>query len=251
MTSPEQPDDRREALFIADFYPRLGAWLARQHAGGYDAVAGRARFLLWLATHADDGDGPLRDYLARAIRMSPLSADEETELAMRIAAGRRAEDKLADDGDTLTSEARASLQQIAQDGSQAGNRLLEANLGLVVSVAERFSGRGVALPDLVQEGNLGLIRAIQRYDHAKHSRFAAFATWWIRQAINRAVTGQPRLTPIPEREAGFIDELTLTERRMLQVLGREPAPEELAAELDLYPSVTSWSAQTPGRDRDL
>jgi RNA polymerase primary sigma factor len=250
MTSPQQPDDRREALFIADFYPRLGAWLAMQHASGYDAVAGHARFLLWLATHADDGDGPLRDYLANAIRMSRLSAEEETELATRIAAGRRAEDKLADDGDMLTGEARASLQQIAQDGSQAGNRLLEANLGLVVSVAERFAGRGAALPDLVQEGNLGLIRAIQRYDHTKHSRFTAFATWWIRQAINRAVTGKPRLTPIPEPEAGVIDELTLTERRMLQVLGREPTPEELAADLDLYPSIASWSPQRPGRDRD-
>jgi RNA polymerase primary sigma factor len=251
MSSPEQPDDRREALFIADVYPALGAWLARQHASGYDAVAGRARFLLWLAANADDGDGSLRDYLARSIRMSRLSADEETDLATRIAAGRRAEEKLADDGDRMTAETRASLQQIAQDGSQAGNRLLEANLGLVVSVAERFTGRGVALPDLVQEGNLGLIRAIQRYDHTKHSRFAAFATWWIRQAINRAVTGQPRLTPTTKPGAGAVDELTQAERRMVQVLGREPTPEELAAELDLHPSVTSWSPQRPGRDRDL
>ena len=251
MTSPEQPDDRHEALFIADFYPKLGAWLARQHASGYDAVAGRARFLLWLAAHADDGDGSLLDYAERAIRMSRLSADEESELATRIAAGRRAEDKLVDDGDGLTGEARDSLQQIAQDGSQAGNRLLEANLGLVVSVAERFTGRGVALPDLVQEGNLGLIRAIQRYDHTKHDRFAAFATWWIRQAINRAVGGQPRLTPIPEPEAGEIDELTLAERRMFQVLGCEPTPEELAAELDLYRSAPSWSPPRPRRYRDL
>ena len=251
MSPQEQPDDRREALFIADVYPALGAWLARQHASGYDAVAGRARFLLWLATHADDGDGSLRDYLARSIRMSRLSADEETDLATRIAAGRRAEDKLTDDGDTLTGETRASLQQIAEDGSQAGNRLLEANLGLVVSVAERFTGRGVALPDLVQEGNLGLIRAIQRYDHTKHSRFAAFATWWIRQAINRAVTSQPGVTPTTGPEPGVIDKLTRTERRMVQVLGREPTPEELAAELDLHPSATSWSPPGPGRDRDL
>jgi len=251
MTSPEQPDDRLEALFIADFYPELGAWVARQHASGYDAVAGRARFLLWLATHADDGDGALRDYLARAIRMPRLSAEEETELATRIAAGRHAEEKLTDGGDTLTGEARASLQRIAQDGSQAGNRLLEANLGLVVSVAERFTGRGVAFPDLVQEGNLGLIRAIQRYDHTKHYRFATFATWWIRQAITRAVSGQPRLTPVAEPRGGVIDELILTERRMLQVLGRAPTPEELAAELDLYSSGTSWSPLRPGRDRDL
>jgi RNA polymerase primary sigma factor len=251
MTSPEQPDDRREALFIADLYPRLGAWLARQHASGYDAVAGRARFLLWLAAHTDDGDGPLLDYLARAIRMSRLSAEEETELATRIAEGRHAEEYLAQGGDALTGEARASLERIAQDGSQAGNRLLEANLWLVASVAERFTGRGLPFPDLVQEGNLGLIHAIQRYDHTKGHRFPAFATWWIRQAITRAVTGQPRLPPDPEPGAGVIDELTVTERRMLQALGREPTPEELAAELDLSPSVTSWSPRRPGRDRDL
>jgi RNA polymerase primary sigma factor len=238
-------------LFIADFYPGLGAYLARQHARGYDAVAGRARFLLWLAEHADDGDGALRDYMARAIRMPRLSAEEETELATRIAAGRRAEEYLAQGGDALTGEARAGLERIAQDGSQAGNRLLEANLWLVVSVAERFTGRGVPFPDLVQEGNLGLIRAIQRYDHTKDYRFAAFAAWWIRQAITRAVTGQPRLPPVPEPEAGVIDELTLTERRMLQALGREPTPEELAAELDLSPSATSWSPRRPGRDRDV
>jgi RNA polymerase primary sigma factor len=125
-------------------------------------------------------------------------------------------------------------------------------------VAERFTGRGLPFPDLVQEGNLGLIRAIQRYDHTKGYRFPAFATWWIRQAIIRAVTGQaiiravtgqPRL-PDPEPGAGVIDELTVTERRMLQALGREPTPEELAAELGLS-SATSWSPRRPGLDRDL
>lgn len=251
MTSPQQPEDQREALFIADFYPGLGARLARQHARGYDAVAGRARFLLWLATHADDGDGALRDYLARAIRMSRLSAEEETELATRIAEGRHAEEYLAQGGDALTGEARASLEQVAQDGGQAGSRLLEASLWLVVSVAERFTGRGLPFPDLVQKGNLGLIRAIQKYDHTKDDRFSAFATWWIRQAVAQAVTGEPRLPPDPEPRVGVIDELALTEHRMLQALGREPTPEELAAELDLSPSVTSWSPRKPGRDRDL
>ncbi len=250
MTAPEQPEERREALFIADFYPALGAYLARQHARGYDAVAGRARFLLWLAAHADDGDGPLRDYLAKAIRMPPLSAEEETELATRIADGRRAEEDLAEGGDALTDEARASLQQVAQDGRQAGNRLLEANLRLVVLVAERFTGRGLPFPDLIQEGNLGLIRAIEKYDRTKPYRFATFATWWIRQAITRAVAGQLRLTRVPESEARVIDELTLTERRMLQTLGCEPTPEELAAELGLSSSETSRTPRIPDQDRD-
>jgi RNA polymerase primary sigma factor len=249
MTTPEQPEDRPETLFIADFHPEFGAYLAGQHARGYDAVAGRARFLLWLAAHADDGDGPLRDYLARAIRLPPLSAEEETELATRIAAGRRAEEYLAQASDTLADEARASLQQVAQDGSQASNRLLEANLSLVVSMAERFTGRGLPFPDLVQEGNLGLIRAIEQYDHTKHYRFATFATWWIRQAITRALAG--RLPAVPEPEARDTGELTLTERRLLEVLGREPTPEELAAELDLPPSIASRSPRIPGQDRDL
>jgi RNA polymerase primary sigma factor len=250
MTSPRQPDDRREALFIADFYPRLGAYLARQHASGYDAVAGRARFMLWLASHADDGDGALTDYAARAVRTSRLTAEEETGLATRIAAGRRAEERLDEGGDALDGEARARLRRIAQDGRQAGDRLLEASLGLVESVAERFTGRGLPLPDLVHEGNLGLIRAIQRYDHTRHYRFATYATWWIRQAITRAVAGQARLVPSPDPGAGASDDLALTGHRMLQALGREPTPEELAAELDLPPSATSWSPRTPGQDRD-
>jgi len=250
MTSPEQPDDQRDALFIADFHPGLGARLARQHAHGYDAPAGRARFLLWLAAHADDGDGSLQDYLARVTRLPRLSAEEETGLAARIAAGRLAEGRLAEGRGTLTAEARASLERIVQDGSQAVTRLLEASLWLVTSAAERFTGRGMPFADLVQEGNLGLVRAIQHYDHTKGYRFAPFATWWIRQAITRAISAQPRLTPVPEPEAEDTDELTRAERRLLQALGREPTPEELAAELDLPPGTTSSSRQTPGQDRD-
>jgi RNA polymerase primary sigma factor len=219
MTSVIQPDDRREALFIADFYPRLGAWLAQQHESGYDAAAGRARFLLWLATHAGG-------------RIPQLSAEEETDLATRIRAGHRAEERLAEGGGAPAGQARADLERVAQDGALAGNRLAEANLWLVVSLAKGYDGRGVPFPDLVQEGNLGLLRAVQRYDHTKGYRFATFATWWIRQAINRAVAGRPRLIPVPEPEAGGMDELTVRARWMLQILGREPTPEELAAELD-------------------
>ena len=248
MTSPEQPDDQRDALFIADFHPGLGARLARQHAHGYDAPAGRARFLLWLAAHADDGDEPLQDYLARVTRLPRLSAEEETGLAARIAAGRLAESRLAEGRGTLTTEARASLERIVQDGSQSVTRLLEANLWLVTSAAERFTGRGMPFADLVQEGNLGLVRAIQQYDHTKGYRFAPFATWWIRQAITRAVAGRLRLPRVPVQalETGGIDELALAERRMHEAVGREPTPEELAADLDLPAPATSRSPERPG-----
>jgi DNA-directed RNA polymerase sigma subunit (sigma70/sigma32) len=231
MTSVTPPDDRHDALFIADFHPGLGAYLARQHARGYDAVAERARFVIWLAAHTDVG--AVGDDRSRAAHVPRLSAEEETGLATRIRAGRRAEETLAEGGGALTAEARASLQQVARDGGQAGNRLLEANLGLVVSVAERFTGRGVPSPDLIQEGNVGLARAIQKYDHTKGYRFETYATWWIRQAITRAVAGGLRRVTVAEVGAGGIDELTQTERQMLQVLGRGPTPEELAAELDL------------------
>jgi len=249
MTSATPPDDRREAWFVADFHPRFGAYLARQHESGYDAVAARARFLIWLATHTDAGDA-LAGYLAEAGRIPRLTADEEAELATLIQAGRRAEEQLTDGGDALTGQARAELEQVAQDGTRAGDHLLEAHLWLVVSIAERFADRGVPLPDLVREGNLGLVRAVQRYDHAKGYRFATFATWWIRRAMTRALPGGSRATPIPEPGTAVTDQLALTERLMLQDLGREPTPEELAAELDPSPSATSWSPRGPDQDRD-
>ena len=251
MTSPTQPDDRHEALFIADFYPRLGAYLARQHANGYDAVAGRARFVLWLGMHADDGDGALMGYAARAVQLARLTAEEEAELSGLIQAGRRAEEKLAEGGDALSGQARANLERAAQDGAEAGNRLLEANLWQVVAIAERFTDRGVPFADLVQEGNLGLTRAVQRYDHAEHYRFATFATWWIRQAITRSLADRRRGAAQPaEPDAGRIDELAQAERLVSLDLGREPTPEELAAELDLPSSAASSSPRRPMRDQD-
>jgi RNA polymerase primary sigma factor len=246
MTSVTQTGDRRDALFIADFHPRLGAWLGRQHAGGYDAEAGRSRFLAWLAAHTDDGDAP-------AIRR--LTAEEEAELATRIQAGRRAEETLAQHAGELAPEARAELEQSARDGLVAGRRLLEANRLLVVSLAARYADRGVPYSELVQEGNRGLLTAVYRYDHTRGYRFATFATWWIRHEIAQATTGRARaVTSVTravmaarreeakrraaERPAGVrqsLDELTRTEHRMLRALGREPTPEELAAELDRYP----------------
>jgi RNA polymerase primary sigma factor len=251
MTSPAQPDDRHEALFIADFYPGLGAHLAWQHANGYDAVAGRARFLHWLAVHADDGDGALMDYMARAVQLARLTAEEEAELSARIQAGRRAEEKLAEGGDALSRQARANLEQAAQDGAEAGNRLLEANLWQVAAIAERFTDRGVPFADLVQEGNLGLTRAVQRYDHSKHYRFATFATWWVRQAITRSLADRRSRAAQPtEPGAQRINELAQAERLLFLDLGREPTPEELAAELDLPSAAASPSPHRPSRDQD-
>ena len=233
MTSVTSPDGRHDALFIADFCPRLGAYLARQHANGYDAVAGRTRFLLWLAAHTDDG--ALMAYVARAARLPRLTAEEETELAIRLLAGRSAEQQLAEGGDTLAGQARADLERTAEDGGRAGDRLLEANLALVVSISKRYIGRGMPNSDLIRAGRVGLTRAIERYDHTKGYRFTTYATWWIRQAITRALAARFSLSRIPASQAAGIDELAQTERRMLEALGREPTPEELAAELDLSP----------------
>jgi RNA polymerase primary sigma factor len=233
MTSVTSPDGRHDALFIADFCPRLGAYLARQHANGYDAVAGRTRYLLWLAAHTDDG--ALMAYVARAARLPRLTAEEETELAIRLLAGRSAEQQLAEGGDTLAGQARADLERTAEDGGRAGDRLLEANLALVVSISKRYIGRGMPNSDLIRAGRVGLTRAIERYDHTKGYRFTTYATWWIRQAITRALAARFSLSRIPAPQAAGIDELAQTERRMLEALGREPTPEELAAELDPAP----------------
>ena len=241
MTRVTHADDQREAMFVADFCPMLGAYLARQHAGGYDAEAGRARFRAWLTTHAGERDelteygepDELTDYLAKVRDTPRLPAEDEIALARRMQAGRRAEQSLADGGGALTDDARAGLERVIEDGARARSDLQEASLHLVVSAAERFAGRGVPLRDLIQEGNLGLARAAERYDHTKGYKFATYATWWIRQAIARAAATRLRLTRIPVPEVAGVDKLTTTERRMLSALGREPTPEELAAELDL------------------
>jgi RNA polymerase primary sigma factor len=220
------PDDSR--LFIADLHPGLGAYLARQYEGGYDAPAGRTRFLLWLAAHVEGAD-TLRDYLARAARTPQLSAEAEASLARRVRAGQHAEEELADGGGTLAGLARAELERVARDGAQAGDQFLEANLHLVVAIAKRFADRRVPFLDLVQAGHRGLVLALQKYDPAGGYRFSAYATWWVRQAITRATAGQPPAA------SQAVDRLTETERHLLQTLGRAPTPEELAADLDVFP----------------
>jgi DNA-directed RNA polymerase sigma subunit (sigma70/sigma32) len=190
MTTSVSAGHSGEALFVADFYPQLGEHLAAGHATGYDAGAARARFLAWLTSHAVDDTataGPVRDYLAQISHVPRLTGEQETELGVRIGAGRRAEQRLTAGGGPPSSAERAGLERLAEDGRQARNQLLEANLRLVVSVAKRYNGRGVAFLDLIHAGNLGLIRAVDKYDPDKGYRFTTYATWWIRQAITRAL----------------------------------------------------------------
>jgi hypothetical protein len=180
-------------LFVADFYPKLGEYLAEQHAAGYDAGSGRARFGAWLGEHAEGASGadPVRDYLRQIGKIPGLTAEQEAELARRIEAGLAAEHKLAEDGDRLPPSERIDLEWTAEVGTRARNHLLEANLRLVVSLAKRYTGRGMLFLDLIQAGNLGLIRAVEKFDYTKGYRFSTYATWWIRQAMTKALADRP------------------------------------------------------------
>ncbi len=178
---------------------------------------------------------PVKDYLKQIGKVPLLNAEQEVELAKRIEAGLFAEEKLAEGRATLRPDARIDLEWIADDGRRAKNHLLEANLRLVVSLAKRYTGRGMLFLDLIQEGNLGLIRAVEKFDYTKGYKFSTYATWWIRQAITRAMADQARTIRIPVHMVEVINKLARVQRQMLQDLGREPTPEELAAELDMTP----------------
>ena len=178
---------------------------------------------------------PVKDYLKQIGKVALLNAAEEVELAMRIEAGLFAEDKLANEADKLSPAARRELQWVAKDGQRAKSHLLGANLRLVVSLAKRYTGRGMQFLDLIQEGNLGLIRAVEKFDYTKGFKFSTYATWWIRQAITRAMADQARTIRIPVHMVEVINKLARVQRQMLQDLGREPTPEELSRELDMTP----------------
>ena len=178
---------------------------------------------------------PVKDYLKQIGKVPLLNAEQEVELAKRIEAGLFAEEKLAEGGRSLSADARIDLEWIAEDGTRAKNHLLEANLRLVVSLAKRYTGRGMLFLDLIQEGNLGLIRAVEKFDYTKGYKFSTYATWWIRQAITRAMADQARTIRIPVHMVEVINKLARVQRQMLQDLGREPTPEELAVELDMTP----------------
>ena len=179
---------------------------------------------------------PVKDYLKQIGKVPLLNAAEEVELAMRIEAGLFAEEKLSHmTAVEKSNQLGLDLQWVARDGQRAKSHLLGANLRLVVSLAKRYTGRGMQFLDLIQEGNLGLIRAVEKFDYTKGFKFSTYATWWIRQAITRAMADQARTIRIPVHMVEVINKLARVQRQMLQDLGREPTPEELSRELDMTP----------------
>jgi len=173
---------------------------------------------------------PVKDYLKQIGKVRLLDARQEVDLAKRIEAGLFADRKLAD-GRYLSAQARTDLEEVAEDGKLAKDHLLEANLRLVVSLARRYTGHGVLFLDLIQEGNLGLMRGVEKFDYTRGYKFSTYATWWIRQAITRAMSDQSRTIRIPAHMAGVISLLARVRRQMRQDLGREPTSQELAVEL--------------------
>jgi RNA polymerase primary sigma factor len=201
----------------------------------------------FVISHADDDDipvqtttisgataDPVKDYLKQIGKVALLNAELEVELAKRIEAGLFAEEKLATEK-RLSKDMTRDLRWVMKDGQRAKSHLLEANLRLVVSLAKRYTGRGMQFLDLIQEGNLGLIRAVEKFDYTKGYKFSTYATWWIRQAITRAMADQARTIRIPVHMVEVINKLSRVQRQLLQDLGREPTPEELARELDMTP----------------
>src|SRR5215472_2095256 len=178
---------------------------------------------------------PVKDYLKQIGKVRLLHAGQEVELAKRIEAGLFAEERLAEGRGVLRPGQSIDLERVAEDGRTAKNHLVEANLRLVVSLARRYTGRGMLFLDLIQEGNLGLIRAVEKFDYTKGYKFSTYATWWIRQAITRAMAEQSRTIRLPVHMVEIISRLARVQRQMLQDLGREPTPDELAVELDMTP----------------
>jgi RNA polymerase primary sigma factor len=184
-------------------------------------------------TAAGASADPVKDYLKQIGKVPLLSAGQEVELAKRIEAGLFADHKLGEGSGVLLAGQSIDLEQVVEDGRRAKDHLVEANLRLVVSLARRYTGRGMLFLDLIQEGNLGLIRGVEKFDYTRGYKFSTYATWWIRQAITRAMADQSRTIRLPVHIGEAINTLARVQRQMLQDLGREPTPAELAAELDM------------------
>lgn len=190
---------------------------------------------------------PVKDYLKQIGRVSLLNAEQEVDLSERIEAGLYAQHLLDTESDQMDFKRKRELKWAANDGRRAKDHLLEANLRLVVSLAKRYTGRGMLFLDLIQEGNLGLIRAVEKFDWKKGFKFSTYATWWIRQAITRAMADQARTIRVPVHMVEVINKLSRVQRQMLQDLGREPTPDELARELDM-PVEKVQEVQKYGRE---
>lgn len=190
---------------------------------------------------------PVKDYLKQIGRVSLLNAEQEVDLSERIEAGLYAQHLLDTEASQMDFKRRRELKWAANDGKKAKDHLLEANLRLVVSLAKRYTGRGMLFLDLIQEGNLGLIRAVEKFDWKKGFKFSTYATWWIRQAITRAMADQARTIRVPVHMVEVINKLSRVQRQMLQDLGREPTPDELARELDM-PVEKVQEVQKYGRE---
>jgi len=240
------PDERGIDAIEAfvDDHPDVALRPALRSAHG--ALGGRGgdlagRLLRSMAAGRDGSSSdPVRLYLKEIGKVSLLSGDEEVRLARRLVAGRLAGERLLADeesgGDRLSPRARRLLDMVVKDGESAREELTEANLRLVVSIAKRYVGRGMQLLDLVQEGNLGLMRAVEKFDHTKGFKFSTYATWWIRQAITRAIADQARTIRIPVHMVESINKVHRIQRQMLQELEREPTVEELAEKVDMSPA---------------
>jgi len=226
---PDLPDEQFEKDVVADPSIKEDEQQAFTVSNADDTDEPEQQVMVAGAT-AD----PVKDYLKQIGKVPLLNAEMEVELAKRIEAGLFSEEKLAKGG-KISAKMLEELQWIAEDGRRAKNHLLEANLRLVVSLAKRYTGRGMLFLDLIQEGNLGLIRAVEKFDYTKGYKFSTYATWWIRQAITRAMADQARTIRIPVHMVEVINKLARVQRQMLQDLGREPTPEELAKELDMTP----------------
>jgi RNA polymerase primary sigma factor len=225
LNDPPGPGPDGDAVEIGGLSP-AAPLVSGDEEGSLPAVRAAAA-----ATTAD----PVKDYLKQIGKVRLLNAQQEVELAKRIEAGLFAEEKLADRSRNLDADARIDLEQVAEEGRRAKEHLLEANLRLVVSLAKRYTGRGMLFLDLIQEGNLGLIRGVEKFDYTKGYKFSTYATWWIRQAITRAMADQARTIRLPVHIVEVINKLAWVQRQMLQDLGREPTPEELAVKLDMTP----------------
>ena len=243
----DEPDLEKAAELEADLEADLEVDLAEVQAEETEETAESGDGAEFVISDVDDTDepvqtvtvagataDPVKDYLKQIGKVALLNAEQEVELAKRIEAGLFAEEMLAETK-KLDKKTRLDLEWIARDGRRAKNHLLEANLRLVVSLAKRYTGRGMLFLDLIQEGNLGLIRAVEKFDYTKGYKFSTYATWWIRQAITRAMADQARTIRIPVHMVEVINKLARVQRQMLQDLGREPTPEELARELDMTP----------------